>query len=372
MIEISPLPSERILEQRWRDLEARSPHSFFLSWPWISTWLRCMPPTIKPVLLTVSSSGTPIAVAILVKRTIWRHNFIPVKTWVLNATGSPRFDRICTEHNGLLATADHEHAAWDEVLEHFATRDHDWDEFQLDGVPPWLADAWANRGMALRQTRLDIGRFLDLEHVRASADGSCINILASRVRTRLRHTLSAVERRFGPVTITSPATVPDAHCFFAELKELHIRRWRGQRYGGAFDIPFFERFHNNLIDRCFTDGFVQLARVRAGPTTLGLLYNFVYQGRVSFYQSGINYAAAERGDSIGLLVHALLIDHNARQGHAIYDMLAGDAQYKRALASCTVRLWWGELQAERRKLRAAGAVASGMQRLRAVVRGLLR
>ena len=372
MIEISPLPDERILEHCWRELAARSPHSFFLSWPWISTWLNCIPPTTKPMLLTVSSNGTPVAVAILVKRTIWRYNVIPVRTWVLNATGSPRFDRICTEHNGLLAAADHDRAAWDEVLEHFAVRDHDWDEFQLDGVPPWLADAWASKGMALRQTRLDIGRYLDLDRVRASADGSCISILAPRVRTRLRHTQSAVEQRFGPVTITSPVTLQEAHGFFAELKQLHIKRWRGQRYGDAFDIPFFERFHNKLIDRCFAEGLVQLARVRAGTTTLGLLYNFIYDGRVSFYQSGINYAAAERGDSIGLLVHALLIDHNARQGHTIYDMLAGDAQYKRALAAFSMPLWWGELQAERRKLRAAGVVSSGLQSLRAAVRGLLR
>jgi hypothetical protein len=324
------------------------------------------------MLLTISARGKPVALAILVKRTIWRYKLIPVRTWVLNATGNPRFDSICTEHNGLLATANSEQAAWDEVLDYFATRDHDWDEFQLNGVPPWLTDAWARRGMALRQTRLDIGRFLDLERVRMSAHGSCMGMLAPRVRTRLRHTLAAVERRFGPVAITAPATVREAHSFFGELKELHIKRWRGQPYGDAFDIPFFERFHNNLIDCCFADDFVQLVRVKAGLTTLGLLYNFTYQGRVSFYQSGINYAAAERGDSIGLLVHALLIDYNARQGHAIYDMLAGDAQYKRALASLTVPLWWGELQADRRKLRAAGVVTSSLRSARALVRGLLR
>jgi CelD/BcsL family acetyltransferase involved in cellulose biosynthesis len=372
MLEISPLPDERILEQRWRDLAARSPHSFFLSWPWISTWLQCIPANIKPALLTVSANGAPVAAAVLVKRTIWRYNLIPVRTWVLNATGNPRLDRICTEHNGLLATAQDERAAWDEVLEHFARDDGDWDEFKLDGVAPWLAEAWAAKGMPRRQTRLDMGRFLDLDAVRESAGGSCIGILAPRVRTRLRHTLSAVERRLGPIQISSPTTVQEAHKFLAELKELHVKRWRGQRYGDAFDIPFFERFHNKLIDRCFSEGYVQLARVQAGATTLGLLYNFVYGGRVSFYQSGINYAAAERGDSIGLLVQALLIDHNAHQGHKIYDMLAGDSQYKRALAAFTMPMWWGELQAERRKLRAAGALASGLQRLRAAVRGLSR
>jgi Acetyltransferase (GNAT) domain len=372
MIEISSLPEVSILETRWQQLAANSPHSFFLSWPWISTWLHCVAPAVKPMLLTVSSESDLIAAAIIVKRTIWRHNLIPVKTWILNATGDRRFDNICTEHNGLLAAAQHEHDAWEQVLDHFLNQEKDWDEFQLDGVPPWLAEAWAKRGLALRQSRLDVGRFLDLDRVRATASCSCIGILAPRVRTRLRHTSIAVENRFGSVVVSEPATVLEAHGFFSELKALHVKRWRGQPYGDAFDAPFFERFHHELIDRFFTAGFIQLARVRAGSTTLGLLYNFIYQGRVSFYQSGINYAAAERGDSIGLLVHALLIDHNARQGQAVYDMLAGDAQYKRALASLTTPLWWGELQAERRKLRAEGLVTTGLQRLRTTMRGLLR
>jgi CelD/BcsL family acetyltransferase involved in cellulose biosynthesis len=370
MIEISPLPELSVLEERWRRLGAQAPHSFFLSWTWISTWLHCIPSSIKPLLLSVTADGELLAAGIIIKRTIWRHHLIPVKTWVLNATGDPRFDSICTEHNGLLASAQHARSAWEQVLDHFSTREKNWDAFQLDGVPPWLADTWAKRGLALRQTRLDVGRLLDLDRVRATASGSCFGILASRVRSRVRHTLAAVERRFGAVAVKEPATLEEARSFFRELKELHIKRWRDQPFGDAFDTPFFERFHHELVERCFAEGCVQLARVSAGSTTLGLLYNFVYQGRVSFYQSGINYAAAERGDSLGLLVHALVIDHNARRGQAIYDMLAGEAQYKRALANITTPLWWGDLQAKSHKLRAAGLMASGLQTLRTAVRQL--
>jgi len=372
MIEISPLPQLPVLEEHWRHLAAKSPHSFFLSWMWISTWLHCIPRSLTPRLMAVSADGALIAAGIIIKRTIWRHKLIPVRTWILNATGDRRYDSICTEHNGLLASAQHSRGAWEEVLDHFSTQEKNWDEFQLDGVPPWLADAWAKRGMTLRQTRLDVGRLLDLERVRATASCSCVGILAPRVRTRVRHTLAAVQRRLGPVLVVEPATLQEAHSFFDELKELHIRRWRNQAHGDAFDTPFFERFHHELIVRSFPVGCVQLARVSAGPKTLGLLYNFVYQGRVSFYQSGINYSAAERGDSLGLLVHALVIDHNARRGQAIYDMLAGDAQYKRALAGITTPLWWGELQAERHKLRAAGLLTSGLQTLRTAVRQLLK
>jgi hypothetical protein len=372
MITISPLPALPVLEERWRQLAADAPHSFFLSWPWISTWLHCIQPTVSPMLLSVSSGGQLLASAIVVKKTIWRHNLLPVKTWVLNATGDRRFDNICTEHNGLLASAQHERAAWGEVLDHFSTQEKDWDEIHLDGVPPWLADAWASRGLPVRHSRQDVGRFLDLGRVRATDNGSCISLLGPRVRTRLRHTIAAVERRFGALVVSEATTIEEARSIFSELKELHIKRWGDQPHGDAFDRPFFERFHHELIARCFTDGLVQLARVKAGPVTLGLLYNFVFQSRVSFYQSGINYAAAERGESVGLLVHALVIDRNAQQGQAIYDMLAGDAQYKRALACLTMPLWWGELQAKRLKLRADGFLTSCYLTLRSKVRIVLR
>jgi hypothetical protein len=363
MINISPLPERALLEERWRELAENSPHSFFLSWPWISTWLHCVQPTVTPMLLTVSSGAQLIAAAIIVKKMIWRHGLIPVKTWVLNATGDRRFDNICTGH---------ERAAWEEVLDHFSAREKNWDEFHLDGVPPWLAEAWAARGLAVRHSRQDVGRFLDLGQVRANANCSCIGLLAPRARTRLRHTMASVERRFGPLVVSEATTIEEARGFFSALKELHIKRWGDQPNGDAFDRPFFERFHLELIARCFADGLVQLARVEAGAVTLGLLYNFKYHGRVLFYQSGINCAAAERGDSIGLLLHALVIDRNAQQGHAIYDMLAGDAQYKRTLAGLTMPLWWGELQADRLRLRADQRVTSQYLSLRTKMRKLFR
>jgi hypothetical protein len=371
MINISPLPEPALLEQRWRELAANSPHSFFLSWPWISAWLECIQPTVTPMLLTVSSGAQLIAAAIIVKKVIWRHNLLPVKTWVLNATGDRRFDNICTEYNGLLTSKEHERAAWEEVLDHFSVREKNWDEFRLDGVPPWLAVAWAARGLAVRHSRQDVGRFLDLGRVRANVNCSCIGLLAPRARTRLRHTIASVERRFGRLAVAEATTLEESRGFFRELKDLHIKRWGDQPHGDAFDMPFFERFHLELIARCFADGLVQLAQVKAGSVTLGLLYNFKYHGRVLFYQSGINYAAAERGDSIGLLVHALLIDRNAQQGQAIYDMLAGDAQYKRTLAGLTMPLWWGELQADRLKLRADQRVTSQYLSLRNKMRKLL-
>jgi Acetyltransferase (GNAT) domain len=332
-------------------MAVNSPHSFFLSWHWIGSWLQCIEPTFTPQLLTVSADDQPVALAIFVGGTIWRHGIVPVRTWALNATGHPHFDCISTEYNGLLAVPEHRAHAWSKIMEYFATTSRDWDEIQLEGVSADMAAAWSSMGLPVREALRAPSRFVRLNEVRATPDASCISLLPSRVRTRLRHTKASLQSRLGPLTVDVASTRAEARNFIAELKVLHNAKWASHPSKGAFSRPFAERFHDVLVDRSFDEKVIQLVRIKAGSTTLGVLYNFVYQGRVLFYQSGVNYEASRKNESPGLLVHSLVIDHNATLGHEIYDLLAGDCQYKRTLAKYTNELWWGALQSQSLKLR---------------------
>lgn len=352
MIELSPLPTIAVLESMWRHLAAGSAHSFFLSWQWTSTWLHCVQPRVTPMLLTVSVDKVPVAAALVVKTTIWRRSLMPVQTLVLNATGVADLDSIYIGYNGLLASPEHARTAWSQVVDYFRDHHSGWDEFRLEAVPPWMAEDWARNGLPVRQVKRDVSRYLDLEAVRTTRDQSCLSLLRPRARTTVRHTLAAITTRLGAVRMTAASTTAEALQFLDQLKILHCKKWAETPTGGAFRQPFFERFHRELITRHFQAGAMQMLRVDFGDTTLGYLYNFIHQGRVLFYQSGVDYDAAHRGESVGLLMQALAIDYNAELGHAQYDMLAGDSQYKRTFASETTDLWWGELQTQRVKLRA--------------------
>jgi CelD/BcsL family acetyltransferase involved in cellulose biosynthesis len=356
MISLVPLPAESALKQLWVSLASQAPHSFFLSWHWIGTWLHCLGPSVQPRLLTVSSGATPVAAAILVKATVWRRHVLPVRTWSLNTTGQKDFDCVGMEYNGLLAAAMHEKLAWAEVVAYFLNHYKDWDEINLGGVSTALISAWADRGLPLRESRRDTSRYADLDAVRTAADQSCVKLLPSRARTRIRHTTASLQAKYGPLSLTIAQSREEAHSFLRELMALHSHKWAAHLSKGAFNLPFAERFHSALIDRHFDDQVIQLARVCVGPITLGVFYNFVYQRRVYFHQSGINYQATEKHESPGLLIHALLIDHNAALGHDVYDLLAGDSQYKRTLARESTELWWGALQAPHTKLQAERVV----------------
>src|SRR6185503_4306388 len=124
---------------------------------------------------------------------------------------------------------------------------------------------------------------------------------------------------------------------------LHARRWaaRGQR--GVFADPWFERFHRQLITNRLAHGEIQLMRIKSGNTTLACLYNFVYGGRVTFYQCGLA-TFDDPQIKTGYLGHAAAIEYNALAGHAFYDLLGGHAKYKDNLATGMNRRVWLRVQ----------------------------
>ena len=98
---------------------------------------------------------------------------------------------------------------------------------------------------------------------------------------------------------------------------------------GAFGAPAFESFHKHLRHR--SPECVHLIEIAAGDETIGCLYNFIHGGRALNYQSGFRF---EEDNQLkpGFVAHALAIRHYAEAGLSAYDLLAGDAPYKRRIA----------------------------------------
>src|SRR5262245_19053602 len=90
------------VEEIWRALEARSAASFFLSWGWIENWLACLPRDAQPRLALVLEDDLPAAAFFLGHQRIRRLGVLPTDALFVNATGSPRLDRLGVEHNGIL------------------------------------------------------------------------------------------------------------------------------------------------------------------------------------------------------------------------------------------------------------------------------
>lgn len=317
----------------WRDLEARTQPSYFLSPAWLETWLASLPDDAAPQL---AITGDRSAACWIGRREVRRHGLFASRAMYLNATGHDRYDEVCIEHNKILGNGTALVAALPE----------DWDELFLPAVDEAaLSDLGALRGARVRIDGESVAPFVDLDAVRASEAGY-LALLGANTRNQIRR----ARRVVGDLELEVARDETTALDIYGELLRLHAQTWasRGQR--GAFADPWFERFHRRLITSRIASGEIQLVRVRAGETTIGCLYNFVYNGRVLFYQSGLAQLD-DRHIKPGYLCHAAAVEYNANAGHRIYDLLGGTTRYKQSLATGSQRLLW--LRVQRPRLRFA-------------------
>lgn len=326
------------VESIWRELEARVKPSYFLTWGWMENWLACLPRRELPQLAVISRGGKTIAACFLGRRRLRRHGLITSRALFVNTTGLEAYDELCLEHNRLLAEDASSLAALVQALP------PTWDELYVPAADASVLAAIAKApppGTRVRIDREVANYHVDLEKVRASKDGY-VALLGSSTRAQIRK----AQRHAGDVTYEVATDAKQAREIYDEMVALHQRSWRDRGQPGAFADPWFDRFHRRLIEQRFSLGELQLVRLRAKDLTLGCLYNFVAAGRVLFYQCGFG-TPADKHVRPGYLCHAHAIEHCAKQGLAIYDLLGGDARYKRSLATDETRLVWGRVQRKR-------------------------
>jgi CelD/BcsL family acetyltransferase involved in cellulose biosynthesis len=318
------------VEPIWRALEARARPTYFLSWAWVDSWLAALPDEALPRLAVIGDCGAPVAAFFLGHRRERRHVVLASDVMYFNATGSPRHDELCIEHNAPLGDA----RSLGELVELLPAG---WDELVLPAVDQRaFGDLRVGDRFRVRVERESAAPFVDLEAVRARGDYTAL--LGSSTRAQLRR----ARRVVGELEVEVASNTRSALDIYSELVRLHARRWEAVGERGAFADPWFERFHRKLIVARLPHDEIQLVRVRAGGVTLGCLYNFIYAGRVLFYQCGLA-TFDDPHVKPGYLCHAAAIDHAARAGHAIYDLLGGGA-YKERLATGTSRLVWLRVQ----------------------------
>jgi len=331
-VEIGPFPSARKIELLWRDLESRAAPSFFLSWAWIGTWLDVT--QLEPAVIMARSGGSLVGLA-LVNGSRRRRLGLSWPALSLNEAGSAEQDCIMIEDNGFLAERGIEATVTVACLDHLAASAPDWRELRLSGVPAAVLEDAERLGLPLRIEAKRPSHFIDVEA--SSGDGSLAS-LSANARQQINRSLRLYRER-GEVMLRRSATIDEALTRFAELELLHQQRWAGKGKPGAFDRPFFRRFHQALLAHGFAAGAVDVLRVTAGPRTIGLLHTFFHGGDAYAYQNGFVFESDGRLKP-GLVSHLLAVDHCRRAGLRRYCLLAGDSRYKRTLATGSYDLYW--------------------------------
>jgi CelD/BcsL family acetyltransferase involved in cellulose biosynthesis len=354
-VSLENLKSIAWLETSWKELEGRVTHSFFLSWLWIGTWLRHLPDGAQPHVLVARSSNKIVGLAIICRRRAWSLGPHARARWLLNETGDTRFDRLFIEYNNILAEqSDAVIAAGLDALTSHLRRS---DQLVLSGIDPELelaaCRAAGRLGLVTEVKQADAALWVDFAKVRQQG-GNYRATLGRSTRQAVNRAMRLYAER-GPVELLIMETTTEALAAFDLLSDFHRSRW-GRR--GAFANPGFRPFHEELIARGVPTGAVRISRTLAGEQTIGVVYNFVHDGRVLNYQSGFLYESDGRLKP-GLVSHVLAIEDSIARGERGYDFLAGGAGHKSRLANREHAMKWiaiGRDSSERRieaKLRGA-------------------
>lgn len=334
-----PVDDYSLVEKYWCALLQECQHHYFLSWGWISTWLKSLPPQHGVRLIVGFLEDEPaLAFFAGLSSKKWGKLFRS-RVISLNTTGIPSFDKIYLEYNTVLIrpglTIDAEGLL--HALDGFA-----WDEFYLPGLSAQFAKRFddlindSNRfNLVLEQK--SAASYVDLEQVR-EAGMDYLRFLSSNKRNQIRRSIKEYEKD-GKIEIQAAKTPQEALEFLDKLAALHQKEWQERGVQGAFSNEYFSQFHRNLVSARFPHGEIQVLRISTPDTLLGYLYSFIYNNRVYFYQSGFNYLPGNVYRP-GLVSHYHAILYNAKIGESAYDFMAGEADYKTSMSTGSEDVYW--------------------------------
>jgi len=371
---IELLPSSKQIEaaSKWQNLEQSIRNTGLAnSWSWIKTWLDNYDDTLQPTFAFGKQDNQPIGAALITKAPYRIRNIpIPgVPAVYLGTAGEPDKETARVEYNRLLVAP--------ENLDAFAMglirtlqQQFRWSALRLNGFVSEHADALiracANAGLPFRVDERK-SRVFDFQKATDEAYQDVISALGKNTRANIRRSLRLFDSNFGQRSIEWAETPEQARDILRELIHLHQKRWKCIGEPGAFQTDRVRRHHEDLLDALslWPQGSLIVFRVKQGETTIGCLFNFVEDGRVMFYKSGLPLFEDNRLKP-GLVTHALCIEECRRRGLLEeekcrqsglseeeesgkrrllkYDFLAGEGLYKEQLSNTGNVLTWATVR----------------------------
>lgn len=317
----------------WYDLERQIGFTGLMcSWDWTETWLHHYGDRVRRRFAIGEVDGAPVGIALIAASLPVPVDRLAFRGIVhIGTAGEPRGHSVFVEYNRLLCQREYRPAFASELMR--AVRDEVKPAaIRLDGfVPEDLALLTAGQpGVTVRDLTCPA---FDLESARAGG-ADILALLGGGVRSRIRRS----DRGFGDLQGEWATTPAQALNIYDELIGLHQARWEREGRPGVFASSRFSGFHRELIGRWMGEQpRVLLYRLRNEGGTIGCLYGFIENGMVLFYQSGFVDVDDNRLKP-GLSTHAACLRECLARGLASYNFLAGEARYKRELATMELSL----------------------------------
>lgn len=322
---VSPLDDKKSFLGKWRELYARGvEESFFLSPPWVSAWvegaesdmaLRCIEGRCDGELVLLGAysmtRGRPVGLGL---REAWFHEF-----------GAAEHDAIYIEYNDFLISPNAPADARQKAIGAIFNTERAVDAFVYRNVRNEMKEAIITVA-AEHSFTVRIMHEQPVYVCALSGDAFPKN-LSKSLRTKINRAARLYEER-GELVARAARTDEEKQAAWSAMTRLHAAGWEARGGQSVFDNPHLIAFHERL--NAMTPETLDLFEVKSGDEVIAVLYNFIHGKRVMNYQSGFLFEDDNRLTP-GFVAHMLAAEYYARAGFEIYDLLAGDADYKARL-----------------------------------------
>jgi len=329
---VEPLGEAAGLMIEWRALHARAGDApFFLSPAWMAAWLAGKPSHIDLSVVRGVLGEETMLLGVFGRNRRRHPPLVGASAAHFHEFGAADFDSVYVEYNDFLvaanAPAGARQGAVRAVLEAFARED----DIVFRNVRTPLARAVDAADAARWNVRtINPQPTFAVDLRKAQTEGAAfLASLGGSLGAQVRRSIRRYEER-GALTFEIAATDPERAAAWKTLIELHEESWRRRGRRGVFSNAAFVAFHQRLMRNSPEN--VHLATLKCAGEPIGCLYNFVEGGRVLNYQSGFRFEDDNQLKP-GFVAHALAVRYYAGKGFSVYDLLAGEAPYKRRLAA---------------------------------------
>ena len=335
--EVLPLEDPARFLEDWRALfhKAEKP-TFFQSPAWMAAWLNGRPAGVRLYRVEAKKDGVLCLLGAVGARMARRPALIGAREARLHEFAVPNLDAVYIEYNDFLidrGAGEVRRAA----LEALLCGVDEADAVVFRNATPALTQAVkaaaATHGLDVRTLNEQRAYVCDLDALRRTRK-SFIETLSPSAQSKIRRSVRLYDER-GALEGKIAQTSDERARAWTALLDLHEQGWRRRGRSGVFADPAFTAFHNRL--RGGAPDACHLFEAAVGGKTIGVLYNFSHDGCVMNYQSGFRFEDDNRLVP-GFVCHALAAQHYLEAGYNAYDLLAGDAGYKRRLAAPSTAL----------------------------------
>lgn len=341
------------LALEWNQLlRASGANSIFLTWEWLYCWWNIFKNDSTKLLIVLvrDTDGVILCLAPLMIEKTNLFKVIPVTTIRFLGTGEREQDEISTEYLDFIITEKaNSKVIINNILNDLIEKNRDVDYLMFENI--------SDTSLLLENIKKTQIAGVT-KHVQMSGESHYIELekdwdaflskLSTSQRYRVRRTLKEFKKQedFLFEIASNKDQLKEA---FSQLTKLHQKRWNSKGYDGVFSSNYFCQFHTDLMEMLVDKGNLMLAKLIINDEACAVIYNFNYDGVISFYQSGIDTNLENNRLRPGLAIHALAIEFAIKTGASRYDFLMGGSNYKGQWTKAVKTIY--RIQLDRKKIK---------------------